>query len=339
MRFALIMLAGLLLPSQQPAPKQQSYVTTGGGQKANTDQRGTQGDPLVVHIKGTEQTDQEAAHNKDKDDTENRRKVYELLLTGVIALATVAQVATASIQACIYLKQSRIMHSTLVVIRKQATTMASQNALLESSVAVAKQSAETAANTLKAMIDKERALLSLEIEGFRLDDIPTIKFKITCHGTTPAHVVSSWESVNLNPIPDYGWPKDAFGVDISDMPSVFPVGVWEGSAFILGDTHEDQPALGTIVPRGVTLLDKVYKGELFLHFRIRILYKDVFDSAEVHELQISKVYGLKKVEKPQTLFERLYSLSSFQPPTEMVFNTYPTWEDSAYKFGQTEEKH
>jgi Tn3 transposase DDE domain len=49
--------------------------------------KGTQDDPLVVHIKGTEQSQQEAANNKDKDDREDKRKNYELLLSAMIAAA------------------------------------------------------------------------------------------------------------------------------------------------------------------------------------------------------------------------------------------------------------
>jgi hypothetical protein len=53
----------------------------------------------VVHVNGTEQSDQEAAYDKDKDKRENKRKIYEFLLTGVIAFAATVQAITAIVQA------------------------------------------------------------------------------------------------------------------------------------------------------------------------------------------------------------------------------------------------
>jgi hypothetical protein len=84
------------------------------------------------------------------------------------------------------------------------------------------------------MIDKERARLSLEIGEFNFGNIPVVNYKITCHGTTPAYIVSSWEMTNLNPIPDFGWPEDAFGLELQKFPSVLPVGIFEGYNFIMG---------------------------------------------------------------------------------------------------------
>jgi hypothetical protein len=109
MRFALILLTALFLPSPKPSPKPKPPVTAGDTQQPQADHKGTQDDPLVVHIKGTEQSEQETAYNKNKDDREDKRKNYELLLTSMIAAAALSQVATAVVQSCIYRKQSRIM--------------------------------------------------------------------------------------------------------------------------------------------------------------------------------------------------------------------------------------
>jgi hypothetical protein len=327
MRFALILLTALFLPSPKPAPIPKPPITTGDTNKPQADHGGTQDNPLVVHIKGTEQSQQEAAYNIDKDDYENKRKNYELLLTGMIAAAALAQVATATVQICIYRKQSGIMKKTLGAVRIQANTMAAQTTILGESVAVAKRSAETTAESFRAMIDKERARLSLEIGEFNFGEIPVVNYKITCHGTTPAYIVSSWEMTTLNPFPDFGWPEDAFGVELQQFPSVLPVGIFEGYNFIMGT---DRKAISMS-----TLDKKISDGKLYLHFRVRVLYKDVFDSVRVHELQISKIYGVKPAKPTQSLFERLAG-REINPVYGGTFGKYPSWEDSAYKFGEYE---
>jgi hypothetical protein len=253
-------------------------MTTGDSQKSGADHRGTQDDPLVVHIKGAEQSQQEATYNQNKDDSENKRKNYELALTGVIALAALAQVGTAVVQACIYRKQSRIMLDSLHAIRRQGLSMRQQTTILSESFAIAKQSAET----------------------------------------------------GLYPIPDFGWPKEAFGFELTDLPSVLPVGIFEGDNFIMGT---DRKSSSFVRSDWGDIEKKISSGESHLHFRVRVLYRDIFDDVRTHELQISRVYGVKLQEKPRAPFEVLYG-----KPAEMVLGTLPDWSDSAYKFGQVEEE-
>jgi hypothetical protein len=327
MRLALILLTALLLPLPTPSPPPKSHAAASDTHKAEPDHRGTQDDPLVVHIKGTEQSQQEAAYNKNKDDREDKRKIYELLLTGVIAFAAIAQFGTAIVQACIYRSQSRIMLGSLHAIRRQVISMRQQTAILADSVAIAEKSSETTAESLKAMIDKERARLSIEIVRFNFGEIPSVSYKITCHGTTPAYLVSSWERTGLYPIPDFGWPEDDFGFTLDRLPSVIPVGIFENYALIMGVERESRPFARA---DWGTVENKISNGESYLHFRVRILYKDVFDDLRTHELQISKIYGVKMEKAPATILEVLSG-----KPAEMRLGNFPNWSDSIYKFGQT----
>jgi hypothetical protein len=326
MRFASALLLALLVPHTNPHP-------TNPGKDTNTTQgntKGTQDDPLVVHIKGTEASEQETSDSKKKADDEAAIKVRELRLTGFIALATVMQAIAAIVQICIYSKQSKIMGATLAAVQKQANTMEGQTDILKDSVATAQRSAETTAASFRATIDKERARLSLEIGKLDFGETPSVNYKITCHGTTPAYVVSSWQTTSLCPVPDFGWPKEAFGFELDGLPSVIPTGVFEGRNFIMGTDRN----IGSFTRADWGVIEGgIYRGESYLHFRVRVLYQDVFDDARTHELQISKVYGVKLQELPQTLLERLTG-----KPADMVLGKFPEWSDSVYKFGQTEEE-
>jgi hypothetical protein len=325
MRFVLILLTALLMQSPHVKPKPPK--PTDSAKQAEIDHKGTQDNPFVVHIKGS---DQEAAENSAKTAYDEAIKTRELRLTLFIALAAGVQAIAAVAQWRVYKKQSKIMRKTLKAIRIQANTMNSQTTILSESVAIAKQSSETTANSLRAMIDKERARLSIEIGKLNFGESPSVYYRITCHGTTPAYVVSSWELTGLYPIPDFGWQKEAFGFELTDLPSVIPVGVFEGYNFIMGTSRKSSSF--TRVDWG-GIENKISSGEAYLHFRVRILYRDIFDDVRTHELQISKIYGVKLQDKPRTLFEILSG-----EPAEKVLGTFPDWTDSAYKFGQVEEE-
>ncbi|WP_353066660.1 hypothetical protein RBB77_08970 [Tunturibacter psychrotolerans] len=327
MRFALTLLATLLM--QSPHTKAKPPKPSDNVKQADTDRKGTQDNPLVVHIKGSEPSDQEAAENSEKTAYDEAIKTRELRLTLFIAFAAGVQAIAAVAQWRVYKTQSKIMRKTLKAIRVQANTMNAQTTILSESVAVAKQSAQTTADSLNAMIDKERARLSIEIGKLNFGPNPSVYYRITCHGTTPAYMVSSWQLTGLYPIPDFGWPKEAFGFELNDLPSVIPVGVFEGYNFIMSTNRK--PGSFARIDWG-DIENKISSGESYLHFRVRVLYRDIFDDVRTHELQISKIYGVKLQDQPQTLFDKLYG-----KPTK-VLGTFPEWSDSAFKFGQVEEE-
>jgi hypothetical protein len=72
---------------------------------SQTSQRGTENFPLVVDVKDRQQSSAEAAESKRKEEEEPRRKSLELILTAVIALAAIGQVAGVFVQASINHRQ------------------------------------------------------------------------------------------------------------------------------------------------------------------------------------------------------------------------------------------
>jgi hypothetical protein len=209
MRFALILLTALLLPSPEPSPKPQPATATGDTHKAEADHKGTQDDPLVVHIKGTEQSEKEASYNKNKDDREDKRKIYDLLLTGVIAFAAIAQFVTAIVQACIYRKQSSIMVDTL-----EATQI----------------SADAARINAAALTNAERAWVLVDRSRNNAMDTWIFEFEAKNWGQSPAEILSTclkadaidWNADLPNtpnyevdaPVPDRRWvpPGEPFDI-------------------------------------------------------------------------------------------------------------------------------
>ena len=162
---------------------------------------------------------------------------------------------------------------------------------------------------------KERARLSLEIKSYEFGRLPVVNYELTCHGTTPAYVIENWESVTLNPAPDYPWPKTAFGFPLRDLPSVVAPGKISSEIFIMG-TDRSMSAEDTKAA--------VERGSLFLHFRVRLRYKDIFETE--HTLVENRVYGVPHPHKSYDRSQGSYlMLASGARPSQ--------WWQSEYQYG------
>jgi hypothetical protein len=218
-------------------------------------------------------------------------------------------------------RQSLELGRQRIAMQQTIGAMKVQNDILTESVAVAKQSAETTAKSFKAMIYKERARLSLEIVSYSLEPIAKINYRITCHGTTPAYILSNWESASIQPVHDFPWPTTAFGFALTDVPSVVPTGPIEGYVFI----HEE----GGQKTSAANLEAAIKRGEKHIHFRVRISYKDIFE--DEHQLVLAKVYGVPPFANLHALARLIHGYLSPE--------RYPEWRDSAYTYGDDKEHY
>jgi len=165
------------------------------------------------------------------------------------------------------------------------------------------------------MISKERARISMEIVSYEFGEIPMVKYKLICHGTTPASIVSSWQSTELMAISDIPWPTYAYGTQLIDLPSVVSNGTTDGYTFIM-ETDRD-PSNSPKIERAIS------DGEKYLHFRVRIVYRDIF-SEDLHEFTVNKIFGV----------ETKLSVQGNTVEMKHLNKGFAQWRDSAYKYGQ-----
>jgi hypothetical protein len=242
-------------------------------------------------------------------------------LTGGLVLVGLLQVAGMVWQA-ILLKQTRgdvhaqagWMKSQTDHMSKQAGTMADQVEQVGIQTDILFKSVLIAEAAQKDAISKERPRLSIEIKDFDLGEIPVIKYELTCHGTTPAYIKSSWEMTDFSPIPDFEWVKDAYGFPLRGVPDTISPGTTQHEVFIMGTEREKSTR---------TARQKaVQGGEAYIHFRVRIVYEDIFEGE--HELLFSKLYGLG------TTSTTAYSTSGMLGNISL----FPEWRNSIYKYGE-----
>jgi hypothetical protein len=221
------------------------------------------------------------------------------------------------------------LRKTLIVVADQAKIMSAQSIILTQSVDAAEKSAQAAFSQIEMMKAKERARLSIEVDDFEIEGIPQVSFKIMCYGTTPAYIVSSWEFSHISPIPDYGWDKEAFGFSVRNLPSVNPNGTIESESIIMdtdlhgGNTLDNPPEIAKEIKT------KIADGDLYVHFRVRICYRDIFDSERTHNIEVSKIYGIERKPQPDGLGRMIYPML-----TEDELLRLPEWHDSRYKYGE-----
>ena len=211
-----------------------------------------------------------------------------------------------------------ILGRTLGAIKRQAVTMESQAEHMDTQTDILFKSVSIAETAQQNAINKERPRLSIEIKDFVFGEISVLNYELTCHGTTPAYVQSSWELTSLTAIPDFPWTKSQYGISLGDLPEVVSVGTIKGFVFIMGT--DDCGFLTEDSQR-----EALDNGGLYLHFRVRIVFKDIFDDMQEHEYLLSKVYGLKNAESDSSSVGNMLGLPS-----------YPGWGDSVYKYGQNE---
>jgi hypothetical protein len=162
---------------------------------------------------------------------------------------------------------------------------------------------------IELMKSKERPRLSIEIQRVDLGETPVLEYKLTCHGTTPAFIKSSWQMTSFLPINDLPWVRGEYGSQIADLHDVVSNGTTEGHFFIMETDG------GTAIQKARE--EALHKGMTYIHFRVRITYEDIFDGR--HEMLVSKVYGLPP-----------------ENPLGKDVAMRPEWRDSAFKYGQDE---
>jgi hypothetical protein len=277
-------------------------------QASQPDKRGTEASPLVVNER-TVHSDQEAAEEAAKDAEQKRVNRWNIGLTLAIAICALLQFCGVIGQIVVYLKQTKIMRETLNAISTQADTMADQVEQMGIQTDILSKSVLIAETAQRDAISKERPRLSIEIKDFDLGRIPAIHYKLTCHGTTPAYVNSSWEMTDFSPISDFEWVTEAYGFPLRGLPDVIPNGTTENEVFIMGTDREKTTK---------ELRDKaVHNGERYIHFRVRIVYRDIFEGE--HQLLFSKVYGLPPMSNS------IYGMLGLS-------SRFPEWRDSIYKY-------
>jgi hypothetical protein len=199
---------------------------------------------------------------------------------------------------------------TLIKIERQ--TKAAQATAI-----AAKASAKAALEQIELMKDKERARLSLEITDYTFTPLPIVRFDLVCDGTTPATILSTWESTQLNQFPDViPWVKEALGFPLGDIPSVVRSGTINSFVFIssAGDSNPDPDETRTAIE----------EGKFYIHFRVRIVYRDIFGSE--WPLEVSKIFGIRSPSKEH---------GGVDPA--IISSGLPQWHDSKHKYGDESE--
>lgn len=120
---ACILLSASVGTAQQSSPEQPKTVTSTPGETSERDQRGTKKMPFVVEALTPPKTDAEAAQEKKDRNAEASNRRWTIGLTGVIALAAIAQFIGIVAQVCVYLKQARIMSGHLRAAQDTVCTM------------------------------------------------------------------------------------------------------------------------------------------------------------------------------------------------------------------------
>jgi hypothetical protein len=173
------------------------------------------------------------------------------------------------------LLQVALLWRTLRAIKRQADTMERQSGILEKNViaaeanaSAAQTNAEAAREGIEVAINKERARIRIEISGrslgFKASDINEVSYTVMCHGYTPAFITDSRATVLVS-------PKSEPSIGNRDVPMSLPS--------LINPSLEGIPK-SAILMSGPLLkeddIERIDKGELFVHFYGFIKYRDVF---------------------------------------------------------------
>jgi hypothetical protein len=234
MRFALILLTALLLPSPKPSPKPQPPVTAGDTHKPETDRKGTQGDGAGDHAK---------SYLSRLVAPENLPNMG-LLIAGIFGICFAAR--------------------TLKEVGRQADLMEAQTGILTESVAAAQKSADVAQGSMDAMISKERARITVKVDGLyaRSYEMAKVAFFVHCHGLTEAFIDESRIMAEATESIDPPSTPCIFSVDIPDVLKESKTDCFVYVRNKREFSRED-----------FALLDA---GKLFVHFWGIVKYRDAF---------------------------------------------------------------
>jgi hypothetical protein len=208
-----------------------------GNKSAEADNRGTEKSPLVVNEHAI-QSKEEAAKEAERDAEQNRVNERIIDLTFAIAICAALQFLGILGQILVYLKQTKLMESTLGAIETQANEMAlqhdemerqagymkDQTEILGKSVAATQKAADAAEKSAKAAMGV--AVPTLMLHKFKFvrdpevyDDrtflrFPKIEVTVRNFGQSPAFL-KAWgfqfvweEELPPKPIYDFPYPCD-----------------------------------------------------------------------------------------------------------------------------------
>ena len=113
---------------QRPQPSQQSQTTQ---QQPTADPRGTEQSPVVVKVQPTPKTDEEAAKEKAKEQTESSAKQWTLGLAIGTGMVGLLQSLMIFVQARIAANQNRIMEAQSRIMTGQRDAAADQGQTLK----------------------------------------------------------------------------------------------------------------------------------------------------------------------------------------------------------------
>jgi hypothetical protein len=256
-----------------------------GNQSAEADKRGTEDSPLVVN-EHTVQSKEEAAKEAARDAEQNRVNERIIDLTFAIAVCAGLQFLGILGQILVYLKQTKLMESTLDAIETQANEMAlqhwemekqveimrDQTATLKDSVKASQTSADAAMSQIQLIKDKERSRLVLILQPLNEigEILGDIEMQIGNFGATHAFDVryGIWcELRESEKEPFDPYPDDVVGA----------IGIVRANA--------DPERISEYVHISIGNEIKAGARKLFVHLSGKVEYEDVFGDSHFIRFQ------------------------------------------------------
>lgn len=230
MEWFLILYLWLGLWGQHASPNHTSGAPASNAESDKTKQVIPPAPPVVNPPLTRPSRDQKA----DSKSTEASQTLWFLRPEWMIVWVTIAYVVTAYLTLLAIKQQASIMAQEAKDAKEAAAEAAATTAL---TLAAIKRQADSMEAQLLAMKSKERARLSVEIGDVEFTPFPAVKYILSCHGTTPATIVDSWESVTVAPVFDPPWNDQTFGVKLRNVAAVIPSGEFPKEQFIYCPNH------------------------------------------------------------------------------------------------------
>jgi hypothetical protein len=254
-----LVIACLLIVEPPSQTNKKPANGSGALQTPQSDQRGTQSNPLIVDVH-TKQNYEEAAREAEKGTWEKHVNLWNIGLTCAIALYAHAQVF-------VYLRQTHLLNQTLAEVHTQAGHMKEQVDLMREQAKVMLVQTKEIIQQRRNMISRERARISIlfpdesEAMTIRTDNkisLGSVRLNLENLGVTPAvEIVAEYDTFACN------------AGDAPPSPHLF----WTASPANINGV--------TWAPIGPLTIDPKFNGEklatpFYVFLRLRIGYRDVF---------------------------------------------------------------
>ncbi|HEY3927357.1 MAG TPA: hypothetical protein VGL89_03180 [Candidatus Koribacter sp.] len=170
-------------------------------------------------------------------------------------------------QHAVMLLQYESTKSQVDLIEKQVSEMSEQTKILQESVGASAAAAETSKRSVDAMIDKERARISIELGTLKIDPPSTqwsfnhVEYRVFVHGATPAF------------IEDATYRLDATGTEEFPENDTWPHSMNLKRTMVPNFDGELRKA---IFFRNEPIESEILARKQFVHFAGGVFYKDVF---------------------------------------------------------------